>query len=529
MKNPLKKILVVLVIVFFIPAGIITVFEISKLDENEEIINTAYKNQLESIVISLNSYTQDIASNWASRIELAVGLNAGTQSSDLDRLVTENSAIKSVYIVKPDGSVASIYKTDSSEFNKDKLTAIIKSHSDEIKHLKTYFKSGYRKTASVDVDTTNSLIYFIGNGKNDSVVVCFIEVNLPVFLTNQVASRVQSIARENIIITLQDTNLNQVIYSTLRELPDNITYDFTGQLWLFPKIQIEISLKQLTISTLAKQRATQSMWLIGFLALFLIGGIWFLYSSIKHEVQLAQIKSEFISNVSHEIRTPLSLISMYIETLEMGRVKSMDKIHEYYQIISTETQRLIVIVNKILNFSKMEKGKRQFSLSPCNLNVITREVLDTYEFHLKAKEFSYSFEPMNHIPPIQCDKEAISEAIINLIDNAIKYSRDKKIIEIKTGTEGNSSFIEVKDFGLGISKKHQKLIFDKFYRVTNENLAYKAKGTGLGLAIVDEIVKTHKGRITLQSKIDEGSTFRLYFPILPNHIKTANNDKNTDS
>jgi len=134
------------------------------------------------------------------------------------------------------------------------------------------------------------------------------------------------------------------------------------------------------------------------------------------------------------------------------------------------------------------------------------------------------FTPAKDLPDNYCDQDSIAEVLINLIDNAVKYSHNQKRIEIRTGSEKRFTYLEVKDYGEGISKKNQKLVIDKFYRVTNENLANKVKGTGLGLAIVSEIVKSHKGKITLTSKLNEGSTFRLYFPISSNHFKTNTND-----
>lgn len=519
MRNPLNRILIVLVFLFLIPVGIVSVFEISKLNENEELINTVYKNQLESIVTSINSYTQDVVSNWASRIELAVKHETYTNSTILTKLRNENQTIQSIFIANEKEGIKEIFKLENAQTSPNRVALVLKNHEKEIKQLKSYYLTNYRKIGTYNIEEKTSIVYFIIEENNGSQSVCFIELNQKEFLQNQVSSRIQSIAQDNFIIRLSHQKTNEDLLSTQQDIAQTTQYDFEGNLWLFPNVLIQVSLKNQTISALAKQRAKEATMLFAFVFLFLIGGIWFLYSSIKREIQLAQIKSEFISNVSHEIRTPLSLISMYIETLEMGRVKSAEKVMEYYQIINKETQRLIGIVNTILNFSKMEKGKRVFNLEACNLNKITYNLLETYESHFNLKQFDYTFLPFDNIPAIQCDSEAISEAIINLIENAIKYCEGNKRIEIKTGVDKKYTYIEVKDYGIGISKKHQKLIFDKFYRVTHDNLANKTKGTGLGLSIVNEIVKTHKGKITLQSKIDEGSTFRLYFPIYQNDTK----------
>ena len=257
------------------------------------------------------------------------------------------------------------------------------------------------------------------------------------------------------------------------------------------------------------------MLLLGAVLLILIAGIWFLYSSVKKEIKLAQIKSEFISNVSHEIRTPLALISMYAETLEMGRISSEEKIKGYYRTISAESERLNGMIDNILNFSQLESGKRKYKFEVCRLNDICTQIIENYESHFKNNHCDVSFEPSKALPRILGDKQAIAEALINLIDNAVKYSRDNRKIEISTGVDKKMCYVEVKDYGIGIARKDQKLIFDKFYRVSRNNLANEVKGTGLGLSLVCEIIKSHKGKVSLQSKPEAGSTFRLYFPTIP--------------
>ena len=227
-------------------------------------------------------------------------------------------------------------------------------------------------------------------------------------------------------------------------------------------------------------------------------------------MELAQIKSDFVSNVSHELRTPLSLISMFAETLEMERVKTEEKKREYYTIISKEAGRLSRIVNKILSFSKIEAGKREYRFSKININTLIDDIIKTYQFHLQNNGFKFSFELDVSIPEIDIDSEAMSEAIINLLENAIKYSVDRKEITIATGKEGNSVYVEISDKGIGISEESQKKIFDKFYRVS-DGLVHNTKGTGLGLTLVKHIVDAHHGEIKVKSKLNEGSTFKLIF------------------
>jgi two-component system phosphate regulon sensor histidine kinase PhoR len=256
---------------------------------------------------------------------------------------------------------------------------------------------------------------------------------------------------------------------------------------------------------------TNVMLLVG-LDIILIVAVILVFRNLKKEVDLAQNKADFVSNVSHEIRTPLALISMFAETLEMNRVPTEEKRKEYYSIISKETQRLTGIVNKILSFSQAEAKKKVFHPQPLQVDAEIRAILATYDFHLRNKGFEYSFAGQSDLT-IQADRESLIEAVINLIDNAVKYSEDKKRIDITTGREGGYAFIRVKDEGVGISSNDQKYIFDKFYRVPQGNLA-RSRGTGLGLSLVKQLMEAQHGKITVVSEPGKGSQFTLYFPIV---------------
>jgi two-component system phosphate regulon sensor histidine kinase PhoR len=410
--------------------------------------------------------------------------------------------------------VKEIFSRSNHAWLKDSVLQVMARRETEIHQLKTYYESGYRKFLSHPLPDNNMLLFFVGEGRNHRTEVFFININFSLFFQNHIRARLQSIAREEFRIVIFDENTNSPIISTEKENPSVRSFDQVGEMWLFPRVRIGINLRKQTISDLASNRIREGLIITGIVLIVLIGGVWFLFASVKREIQLAQIKSEFISNVSHEIRTPLALISMYIETLEMGRIRTREKTNEYYEIIGKETRRLTGIVNKILNFSRLEGGKHQFKFEVCNLNTIAESVMETYQFHLKKKGFELKFYPSDNVPCCKCDKESVVDAIINLLDNAQKYSVHNKKIELKTGVKKKYVFAEVKDYGPGIPKRNQKFVFDKFYRVTTGDLANDVKGSGLGLAIVSEIVKAHHGKVTLNSKPGEGCAFRLYLPII---------------
>jgi two-component system phosphate regulon sensor histidine kinase PhoR len=279
--------------------------------------------------------------------------------------------------------------------------------------------------------------------------------------------------------------------------------------WLLPGYYLSISLTGATIDDLVRDRMITSLIILGLLASILALGIWFLYRNIRREMSLAQAKSEFVSNVSHEIRTPLSLISMYAETLEMNRVTEEKKL-EYQRVIAKEAARLSGIVNRILNFSQIQANKKKYETKPLHLNELVDEVLNSYFFHLRDKGFTCELIKEENLKMILGDRNAITEAFINLIDNAMKYSQDKKNITIRTGRDGDFNFVEVKDEGIGIAKKHQHEIFDQFYRAPTGDI-HNTKGSGLGLTLVKKTMEAHHGKIKVESSPGNGSTFRLYF------------------
>lgn len=160
----------------------------------------------------------------------------------------------------------------------------------------------------------------------------------------------------------------------------------------------------------------------------------------------------------------------------------------------------------------MDANKKEFHYSHVDLNEVVRDILDTYSFHFKQKGFSSSFTTKNEKLPVLADREAMQEVLINLLDNAMKYSRDKKEVQILSGTSDSMAYIEVKDFGVGIDKYDQKHVFDKFYRVSTGDIA-KSKGTGLGLSLVKHIITQHGGTIRLESTLGQGSTFAIYLPL----------------
>lgn len=282
---------------------------------------------------------------------------------------------------------------------------------------------------------------------------------------------------------------------------------------IFYKWKVGISNQDTSIEALARNHVRRQAMLIGFVLVMLIIGIVLSIRVVVREMQLAQAKSNFVSNVSHELKTPLALIHLFSETLKLGRVASPQKAHSYHSIIHNESRRLTHLINNILDFAKIEGGHREYDFKEFDAGEMVLEVLRSYEFLLKEAGYTVAIEIEQGLPLIRIDRDALGRAFLNLINNAAKYSTDIKYIKISVRRVDDDIAIEVIDRGIGINRSEYKKIFDKFYRV-NTGAVHDNKGSGLGLALVKHIVDAHNGRVEVESVVGKGSRFIILIPVI---------------
>jgi signal transduction histidine kinase len=232
------------------------------------------------------------------------------------------------------------------------------------------------------------------------------------------------------------------------------------------------------------------------------------------QVEVAALKSSFLANVTHELKTPLAMIRMASETLELGRVRNEEDSKRFLATIGRECRRLTHMINNVLDFAKIEEGKREFFFAPGDLRKVVRDTLEVFEPQLKQGGFDLTVELPEAMPPVEMDSQAITQCIINLVDNAMKYSQDHKQIGLRVSANGTAR-VEVEDRGIGVPARDQERIFEKFTRAET-GLVHNVKGSGLGLALVRHIARAHGGDVTLKSVPGEGSTFTLELPLTQN-------------
>lgn len=258
-------------------------------------------------------------------------------------------------------------------------------------------------------------------------------------------------------------------------------------------------------------------WYIAGSVLFTIIIISAFYLTIRtmfNQKKLSEIKSDFINNMTHELKTPLATISLAIDALTNEKViHDTDKIRYYSQMIKDENKRMNKQVEKILQSARIEKQDIKLNLQNLNAHEIINKVANNVNLQILDKNgtLSLSTEAENFM--IEADEVHFSNVVFNLLDNAIKYSKEDLAIEIITRNEGNMFVLMVKDNGIGMSKETQSRVFEKFYRAHTGNL-HNVKGFGLGLSYVKVIVEAHGGKVKVDSVLGKGSTFSAYFPIV---------------
>jgi len=244
----------------------------------------------------------------------------------------------------------------------------------------------------------------------------------------------------------------------------------------------------------------------------LIMGILLLVRDVSRESQLNQLRSDFVSAVSHELKTPLTLIRLYGETLLEGEGFPEEERRGFYQIITREAERLTHLIDKVLTFSRIESGQKQYHLQEGDLGLVVARTLEVYRQYLTQRGFSLTADLAADLPLVRFDPDAVSQALLNLLDNAVKYSGDSTDVNVRLRVLDGKVILEVEDHGIGIPPEERQKVFEQFYRVSNG--AAKG-GYGLGLFLVRHIMEAHGGSIEMESTRGEGSRFRLLFPALP--------------
>jgi two-component system phosphate regulon sensor histidine kinase PhoR len=260
------------------------------------------------------------------------------------------------------------------------------------------------------------------------------------------------------------------------------------------------------------RRVSETTLVILMVATILVGLSFLIYAIIK-EQRANQLKSDFISNVSHELKTPLSLIRMFGELIALGKLKSPEKGKEYAEIITREAERLSRLIDNVLDFARIERGKAAYDFQPGDLGEVVARSVDVYR-HREGVKLTVSID--EEIPLTLIDENAMTLVLLNLLDNAVKYGGDKPEIGVTLRCLPQEGLLrlEVSDRGPGIPRDEQRRIFDRFYRARAARTR-NTRGSGIGLSLVKHIAESHGGRVTVDSDLGSGAIFTVTIPLRP--------------
>jgi signal transduction histidine kinase/tetratricopeptide (TPR) repeat protein len=277
----------------------------------------------------------------------------------------------------------------------------------------------------------------------------------------------------------------------------------------FPGWHVEIHFKDFDVFERTAGRQTVIYMWAGLLAIAVMFAAGLLAAqTVGRQIKINRLKNDFIATVSHELKTPLASMRVLVDTLLEGNYKDQQQVTEYLQLVSKENERLSSLVDNFLTFSRMERNKQAFEMLRAHPAAIARDASEAVKTKLSVGRCKFEVNIQEDLPEVLADRDAMVTVLVNLLDNAYKYSYDDKHIKLSVSAEDGSVCFRVSDNGIGMSRRAIRRIFNRFYQV-DRSLTRRAEGCGLGLSIAKFIVDAHKGSISVESKTGHGSTFTI--------------------
>jgi len=281
---------------------------------------------------------------------------------------------------------------------------------------------------------------------------------------------------------------------------------------ILPHWEVAVYLSDPTRLTHSAQTLRLTFGLLVAVLVLAIGvGSWLIVADLRHQLTLARQKTDFVSNVSHELKTPLTSIRMFSEMLAEDRVQDPERQRQRAHIITAETARLTRLINNVLDFARLERGEKKYQFQPLDLGALARETCDTYRPHLESNGYVLRCDIPNEQLPIEGDRDALAQVLVNLLSNAEKYGGDKKEIDLAVERNGTSAMVKVLDRGSGVPRGCEDKIFEQFFRA-HDSLSSGIQGSGLGLTLARQIARAHGGDVLYEKRDGGGSCFTLRIP-----------------
>ncbi|MCE5341730.1 MAG: HAMP domain-containing histidine kinase [Planctomycetaceae bacterium] len=289
------------------------------------------------------------------------------------------------------------------------------------------------------------------------------------------------------------------LFSTLK-----LSNNFTG--W-----KTELYLRSGVFKEAADKKRVIYIWVASIVIILMLASTLLASSAVLKQAKLNKLKNDFIATITHELKTPLASTRLLVDTLLENKCQNKQQEMEYLQLIAKENARLGRLIDNFLTFSRMERNKQVFEITKTSPVEIATAAAEAMHAKFENANVHFTLDIAKPMPMVNADKDAITTVLVNLLDNAYKYSNENKQIELNVFVEDSNVCFVVKDNGIGMTRRQMNKVFDKFYQA-DSSLSRKVEGTGLGLSIVKFIVDAHKGKISVESKIAKGSEFIVRIP-----------------
>jgi two-component system phosphate regulon sensor histidine kinase PhoR len=367
-------------------------------------------------------------------------------------------------------------------------------------------------------------LYVVTRYKSEERQLYFLvaKLNVPFILSSWLEGQVRRLGQVHRVAVVDDkgNQLKEMVFGGSFPLSnERFLYDepLGRQLYAF---SLRIAPNEETMRGIEKDIARQRVirpLLVGLATIIIAVGMGIVLTSVITERRTSRLKSDFIANVSHELKTPLSLIRMFGEMVATGRHKGEETAREYGSIITRESERLSHLIDNVLDFARLERGKASYDFAEGDLAAVLERALDVCRYRLEKERLKLRTRVERHLPQVRMDENALTLVILNLVDNAVKYGADGGVVEVTLDRVPGGVSLSVRDYGPGIPAEEQLRIFERFYRAQSAR-DRNVRGSGIGLALVRHIAEAHGGHVSVESPVPPvrgggvGSLFRVYLP-----------------
>jgi len=415
-------------------------------------------------------------------------------------------------IPNPDSVVDSLFAELDTQKTRTNYLIQILSSPDMIKsNGNNHFVGSKIGMSAIPINSNEMVAMYLFGDTNNGIQTGMV-IDFPVFLKSISEKLIKKLdPNSSINVKIEDNNKRLIFSKVIKEETSYLSFSFPENLPQWKLLLWEN--KPGFLASLLKEGSGIYLYIFILIALLMVLGFVFTIYTLNGELRLNKLKSEFISNVSHELKSPLTSIRMMTEMLHHKRVQTEERKSEYYSAMLAESEHLSHLIDNILDFSKIDENRSKYDFTDLDINELLQKFIESTRERIQESGFDIRYSCPDRVPIIRADKNAILQVFYNLADNAIKFSGTSRQIDINLFSKEDELLLCVKDYGIGISGKNQKKIFDRFYR-GDEPQQMGIMGSGIGLTIVKKIMEAHKGQLTLESIPGEGSTFCIHFPFI---------------